>query len=111
MRSVIGSFAVALALAPALCLADDAGDQVTAAYAAWDQAFGSGDAKQVAAFYTEDAVFLPPTHEVMAGPAGVEKFFVGLFEAGGTAHKLEGIEVVGGGDDAAGASEVVLEPA
>jgi hypothetical protein len=30
----------------------------------------------VAAFYTDDAVFLPPSHEVIKGPAGVEKFYL-----------------------------------
>jgi uncharacterized protein (TIGR02246 family) len=89
---------LAAGLVPSLATADQAED-VKAAYAAWDEAFGSGDAAKVAAFYTEDAVFLPPSHEVMAGPAGVEKFFAGLFEAGVTGHKLEVIEVMGEDDE------------
>jgi uncharacterized protein (TIGR02246 family) len=80
-------------------LVASAQDDVTAAYAAWDAAFNKGDAKAVAAFYTDDAVFLPPTHEVVKGPAGVEKFFAGLFANGVTAHKLELIEVAAGGGD------------
>lgn len=78
--------------------AASAKDQVATAYAAWDQAFGTGDAAKVAAFYTDDAVFLPPTHDVIEGPAGVEKFFAGLFGAGVTGHKLEVIEVMGADD-------------
>jgi uncharacterized protein (TIGR02246 family) len=74
-------------------------EQVTAAYAAWDQAFNTGDAAKVAAFYTDDAVFLPPTHDVVEGPAAVEKFFAGLFGNGVTGHKLELIEVTGADDD------------
>ena len=50
-------------------------EDVKAAYAQWDQAFNKGDASAVAAFYSNDAVFLPPTHEVVEGPVGVEKFF------------------------------------
>ncbi len=70
-------------------------DQVRDAYKAWDAAFSKGDAKALGAFYTEDALFLPPTHEVLKGPAGVEKFFTGLFAAGVTGHKLELIEANG----------------
>ena len=79
--------------------AASAKDQVVAAYAAWDQAFNTGDASKLAPFYTDDAVFLPPTHDVMKGPAGVEKFFSGLFANGVTGHKLEVIDVIGDDDD------------
>ena len=82
-------------VAPAAAHAAPLDEQVTAAYAAWDAAFNKGDAKAVAAFYAEDAVFLPPTHDVIKGPAGVEKFFAGLFGAGVTGHKLELIEANG----------------
>jgi uncharacterized protein (TIGR02246 family) len=73
-------------------LADVKGD-VSAAYAAWDAAFNAGDAKAVSAFYAEDAIFLPATHDVINGPAGVEKFFAGLFGMGVTGHKLELVDV------------------
>ena len=73
-------------------------DEVNAAYAAWDEAFNKGDAKAVAAFYAEDAVFLPATHDVIEGPSGVETFFAGLFDMGVTGHKLELIETHGEGD-------------
>src|SRR5215204_3867025 len=94
VMGLLASMAVPLAAS-----ADSADDEVTAAYAAWDAAFATGDAKQVAAFYTEDAMFLPPTHDVLKGPAGVETFFAGLFSNGVTGHKLELIEVKGGNDD------------
>ena len=68
---------------------DQMRSKVAAAYAAWDAAFGTGDARKVAACYTDDALLLPPSHEVMDGPAGVEKFFGGLFANGVTGHKLE----------------------
>jgi len=75
------------------------------AYAAWDAAFNKGDARAVAAFYTADATFLPATHDVIEGPAGVEKFFAGLFANGVTGHKLEMIEATGGGPLVVGAAK------
>jgi ketosteroid isomerase-like protein len=80
-------------------------EEVKAAYASWDQAFSKGDAKAIAAFYSDDAIFLPPSHDVIRGPAGVEKFFVGLFNMGVTGHKLELIEEHGGGNLLFGAAK------
>ena len=76
----------------------DVTEDVTAAYAAWDTAFNAGDANAVSAFYAENAVFLPATHDVIEGPAGVEDFFAGLFAMGVTGHSLELIEVHGDGN-------------
>jgi ketosteroid isomerase-like protein len=73
-------------------------EEVTAAYAAWDDAFNKGDAKAVSAFYVENAVFLPATHDVIEGPAGVETFLSGIFGMGVTGHKLELIKAGGEGN-------------
>jgi uncharacterized protein (TIGR02246 family) len=81
-----------------LAFGADLKSDVEAAYEAWNAAFNKGDAAAVAAFYTEDAKLLPPTHEVLTGPAGAEQFFAGLFEAGVTNHALEIIEVYGDPD-------------
>jgi uncharacterized protein (TIGR02246 family) len=70
-------------------------DQVNAAYQAWNAAFNKGDAKAVAGFYSDDALVLPPSHEVIKGPAAIEKFFAGLFANGVTDHTLDIIEVTG----------------
>ncbi|MFA1678178.1 DUF4440 domain-containing protein [Rhizobium mongolense] len=83
------------AFAPAK--ADPIDDEVKAAYSAWDAAFNKADAKAVAAFYTDNAIFLPATHDVIKGPGGVEKFFGGIFGMGVTGHKLELIEAQGDG--------------
>ena len=103
MRSFVASCMLILGLCgslafPGLARADAATD-VKAAYTAWDAAFNKGDPKAVAVFYTDDAVFLPPSHEVIKGPAGVEKFFSGLFANGITSHKLELIEVAASSAD------------
>lgn len=75
--------------------ADEMGEQVKAAYAAWDAAFNQGDAAKIAAFYTDDVLFLPATHDVIEGSDGVEKFFAGLIANGVSGHKLELIRVEG----------------
>jgi uncharacterized protein (TIGR02246 family) len=94
MLALLGAIALPLA-----AHAESAMDQVLAAYAAWDKAFATGDPAKVAAFYTDDAMFLPPSHDVLRGPAGVEKFYTGLFANGVTGHKLELIEVIGNDSD------------
>jgi ketosteroid isomerase-like protein len=81
-----------------IALGADLKSDVQAAYDAFDEAFNKEDAAGVAAFYTDDAKLLPPTHEVLTGPAGAEQFFAGLFEAGVTNHALEIIEVYGDED-------------
>jgi ketosteroid isomerase-like protein len=94
-RTAMFTLSVGL-LAPAMAAAATLDEQVRTAYAAWDAAFGKSDAKAIGAFYTDDAFFLPPTHDIIRGPAGVEKFFAGLFTAGvTTGHKLELIEANG----------------
>ena len=52
--------------------------QIEAAYAVWDAAFNARDAKAVAALYVPEATFLPASHEVIEGPAGVERFYIGI---------------------------------
>jgi ketosteroid isomerase-like protein len=80
-------------------------DQVKRAYAEWDGAFNSANAKAVAGFYVEGAYFLPANHEVIRGPAGVERFFSGLFSGGVKEHKLELIEANGDGNLLYGAAK------
>jgi ketosteroid isomerase-like protein len=63
--------------------------QVEAAYAAWDGAFNRANASAVAALYAPGSTFLPVSHDVIEGPAGVETFFAGLFANGLSGHKLE----------------------
>ena len=79
--------AVAIATFMPVCafqsaVADEVQDQVKQAYSAWDAAFNKKDTKAIAAFYTDDAYFLPPTHKVIEGPNGVAEFFSGLFKGG-----------------------------
>jgi uncharacterized protein (TIGR02246 family) len=99
IASCISIVALYLSLAfTGMALADTATD-VRAVYAAWDAAFNKGDAKAVAAFYTDDAIVLPPSQLVIKGRADVENFVSGLFEIGLTSHKAELIEVTVDGAD------------
>lgn len=84
-------------IAPVAASAASLEDEVRAAYAAWDAAFNNGDAKLIAASYADDALLLPPSHDILKGPAGAETFFGGLFTNGVTGHKLELIEARGDG--------------
>jgi uncharacterized protein (TIGR02246 family) len=94
MRGFIASCIsiVALYLSSGMALADTATD-VKAVYAAYSAAFNKRDAQAIAAFYTDDAILLPPSQVVIKGRADVEKFISGLFEIGMTSQQLELIEV------------------
>ena len=89
--------AIAL-LAPVAAQAASLAQQVKAAYASYDAAFNSGKPNAVAALYTENAVLLPTSHDVLKGRAAIAKFDAGLFKAGIHSHKLELIEANGNGD-------------
>jgi ketosteroid isomerase-like protein len=82
-------------LAPSSSL--DIRAEISAAYREWDSAFNQADAKAVASAYAPNAKVLPPTHEVISGPAAIENFFAGLFSSGFTDHNLTIIDA--GGDD------------
>ena len=92
-------------IASASAIAGSPKEDVAAAYAAFDAAFGKADAKAVSALYTDDAIFMPSSHEVIRGPAGVEKYFTNVFASGATGHKLNLIEAHGDEELVFGAAE------
>jgi uncharacterized protein (TIGR02246 family) len=97
LRCAVAALAVSV-LTAGTAIAQSVEDDVRSAYEAWDAAFNSGDAAAVAGAYTDDALFLPATHDVINGPDGVEGFFGSLFEMGVTGHKLDLIEAREQGD-------------
>ena len=97
LLSLLCSVVILAVAAISVARADPAAD-VTAAYAAWDAAFNSGDAKAVCALYTDDAILLPPTHDVIKGPDAVDKFIAGILGMGAKGHKFELIEASGDGN-------------
>ena len=53
---------------------------VATADSQFSAAFGSGDAKAAASFYTDDAVSRPPNQEPESGKAAIEQGFTGMFK-------------------------------
>ena len=53
---------------------DEAG--IRAQTTAWEKAFTAGDAKALAALYTEDAILMPPGAPPVNGRAAIQEFFV-----------------------------------
>ena len=103
LSSLILVGACAVLIGPAY--ADEASTSVAKAYGMWDAAFNKADAKGLSAAYASDALLLPPSHEVLRGPAGAEKFFSGLFSSGVTDHKLDLIEAKEAGDKVVAAAK------
>ena len=86
--------AFALALMAAAAVAGGAEDRVAKAFGAWNAAFNRGDAKAVPAFYVSDAAVLPPSHDLVKGPAEIEKSFSGVIGSAVSGHALDPIRVV-----------------
>src|SRR4051812_37335851 len=84
-------------LIPATAHAASLGEEVKATYAAFDAAFNTGKPAAVAGFFTENALYLPASPNVLKGRAAIQKFYAGLFKSGLHGHKLELIEA--NGDD------------
>lgn len=104
LLSILCTVVILAVAAVSVARADPATD-VTRAYAAWDAAFNRGDAKGVCALYSDDAIFLPPTHEVIKGPDGVDKFIAGIIGMGAKDHKLELIEASADGNIVVGTAK------
>jgi uncharacterized protein (TIGR02246 family) len=95
----------ALALSTLPGTAQSLEEEVSAAYASWDEAFNAKDAAAIAANYTGDAIFLPATHDVISGPSGVEEFFEAILDMGVSGHRLDLIEVREDGGVVVGAAK------
>ena len=65
----------------------------------------------VKAFYTRDAVLMPPNHPIVEGHADIQSFLQGLIDSGFTGIKLETTSVAGVGDLAYGRGRYTLSMA
>ncbi len=74
---------------------------IEAQSAKWAAAYNRQDAAGVAALYTEDAIVLPPNHEMVQGRQAIEVLMNSEFQMGAHDAVLTTIEVVGMGDDTA----------
>jgi uncharacterized protein (TIGR02246 family) len=61
------------------------------------EAFNSNDAKAVAAFYTEDAVLMPPRIPAVQGRQAIETMFVGYFKQHAAKIKHTALDTQGPG--------------
>jgi uncharacterized protein (TIGR02246 family) len=78
-RAVLAVCALAL-VAPLPAAAQSGGHraEIDKAVQAWQKAFNAGDIPAVAAFYTKDALLMPPGADPVTGPEGVQAAFAGI---------------------------------
>ena len=70
---------------------------IEAANAKWNKALNSGNVKELAALYTENAILSPGNGVTLVGPAEIKNLFKGFVDGGVHNHTLEIIEVGGTG--------------
>ena len=70
---------------------------IEAANAKWNKALNSGNVKELAALYTENATLSPGNGKTIVGRAEIENLFKGFVDGGVLNHTLEIIEVGGTG--------------
>jgi uncharacterized protein (TIGR02246 family) len=70
---------------------------IEAANAKWNKAFNSGNIKELASLYTENATLSPGNGKTLVGRAEIENLFKSFVDGGVHNHTLEIIEV--GGSD------------
>jgi uncharacterized protein (TIGR02246 family) len=73
-------------------------DDIRAGNAKMNAAIAQGDARAIAALYSEDAKLLPDGASKIDGRAGIEAFFKQAFDAGFTNLNLETQDVTQAGD-------------
>jgi uncharacterized protein (TIGR02246 family) len=73
---------------------------IDARNAEWVALANKGDAKGFAAFYTPNAVVIPPASEPMTGAANIEKLFAGMLGSGIKNLKFKTLSLDVNGDSA-----------
>jgi uncharacterized protein (TIGR02246 family) len=68
---------------------------IEAANAKWNKALNSGNVKELAALYTENATLSPGNGKTLVGRSEIENLFKGFVDGGVHNHTLEIIEVGG----------------
>lgn len=71
---------------------------ITAANAAWNNAFNTKDIKTLVSFYTEQATLSPGSGETLTGRDQIEALFSSFLDNGVHSHILEIVEVGGTGN-------------
>ena len=96
VRAIVLCAAIGIATGVAPAFADPSSnlDESVENFAA---ALGAGDPVLSATYYAEDAILLPPGAARIDGRAGIESFWIGVFESGVTDLALVPREVEGDG--------------
>jgi uncharacterized protein (TIGR02246 family) len=103
MKRRLGLISAALALSVTVVFAarpDDPRQAIESANAEFGAAFGRGDARAVAAMYTEWGQLYPPNQKIVAGRAAIEEFWKAAMTSGVKRAELKTTEVEGFGDSA-----------
>ncbi len=87
-----------LVFASTASFAGNAKTAIEAGAVAFVDAFNSGDGKNLAALYTEDATVLPPGGATVVGREAIAKFWQGAIDSGLKAEKIDPVEVHEMGD-------------
>jgi uncharacterized protein (TIGR02246 family) len=101
--SLVGA-ALALSLALPSAFAEGPGEPrkaIEAANAEFAAAYGRGDARAVAAMYTEGGQLYPPNEKIVSGRAAIEEFWKAALDSGIKEVELKTVEVEALGDSAA----------
>ncbi len=87
--------------------------EIEAVVRRWMEAYRSGDAAQLAALYTDDALLLPPDAEMVRGKEGIQQLFGAFMASGVKEINLSIVEVESDGGQFAhevGTAELVIRP-
>jgi uncharacterized protein (TIGR02246 family) len=92
-----------LAAASAVCWSEDTGTSgvraaIEQAGARFSEAYARGDAKGVAAFYTEDAIALPPGGEMVKGRPAIQQMWQSTMDSGVKSLRFTVLDVGASGD-------------
>ena len=76
------------------------------------KAFSRGDAAAIAAFYTDDAVVMPPNSKMIKGRKAIEEFWKGAMGMGVRSIQLDTLDVQSGTDLAyeIGNATMIIQP-
>jgi uncharacterized protein (TIGR02246 family) len=109
----ISVFVLILTGASSLCWSADAGTSdvraaIEQAGARFSEAYASGDAKAVAAFYTEDAIAFPPGGEMVKGREAIRQMWQSTMDSGVKSLSFKVLDVGASGDLAHETGTVLL---
>jgi uncharacterized protein (TIGR02246 family) len=108
-RVILIGAALALALPSAFAAGPrDPRKAIEAANAEFGAAVGRGDARAVAAMYTEGGQLYPPNERIVAGRAAIEGFWKAAMDSGLKGVELKAAEVESLGDSAVEAGTYTL---